>query len=132
MDTNVCNYHEISTDEILQKIRNRESFKINKVPFGAYQSAVEHTETLIKSVGFKCWVYTVGGIGAVAPTINSGIGTVIGIETALTIAKHNRATRGPDYEIGRNLYGCDVEVTYKKKQALSLERPGNSVRFQLT
>jgi hypothetical protein len=120
MDVNVCNYHEISTEEILQRIRNKESFKINKVPFGAYQSAVEHTETLIKSVGFKCWVYTIGRIGSVAPTINPGIGTVIDIGTALTIAKHNIAIRGPDYEIGRNLYGYDFEVTYKKKQALYL------------
>ncbi|QFG28512.1 hypothetical protein F6476_04545 [Pseudomonas umsongensis] len=114
MDVGVYNFEEISNDEILERLRNKESFKINKIPFGAYTEATAKIESLVESLGYKCRVYTIGRVGGILPAIGSGVGAVVGIGTALTIAAHNVATWSPDYEIGRNLYGRDIELKYKK------------------
>lgn len=114
MDVNVYNINEISNEKILEKIKNKESFILEKVESIKFHSAVETLERLIESQGLKCRIYTPGRIAAAGATVAGGVTGILGFLSGIAIAAHNIATWNPDYEIAKNLFGSSIYVNYKK------------------
>ncbi|PAU59198.1 hypothetical protein BZL41_16995 [Pseudomonas sp. PIC25] len=114
MDVNVYSLQEISNEQILEKIKNKESFVIEKVDSVKYSPTIEALEKIIESQGLKCRVYTIGRIATAGVTAFGGVTGAIGLLSGIAIAAHNIATWNPDYEIGKNILGSNIHVTYKK------------------
>lgn len=114
MDVNVYTLQEISNDQILEKIKSKESFIIEKVEAMRFISTVETLENLIESQGLKCRIYTIGRIATAGATAVGGVTGILGLFSGIAIAAHNIVTWNPDYEIGKNILGSSIHVTYKK------------------
>ncbi|PAU63662.1 hypothetical protein [Pseudomonas indica] len=114
MDVNVYTLQEISNDQILEKIKNRESFIIEKLEPMRFSSTVDTLEKLIESEGLKCRVYTIGRIATAGATALGGVTAALGLFSGIAIAAHNIATWNPDYEIAKNIFGATIHVNYKK------------------
>ncbi|WP_090263233.1 MULTISPECIES: hypothetical protein [Pseudomonas] len=114
MDVNVYSLNEISNEKILEKIKKKESFILEKVDSMKFNSAIETLERLIESQGFKCRIYTSGRIAAAGATVAGGFTGIFGALSGIAIAAHNIATWNPDYEIAKNFFGSSIHVTYKK------------------
>ncbi len=94
-------------------VRNRQTFEIVDVKAGKQGTVVDLVESLIEAQGMTCRVRTHGrGIAAAALAIPSlGLSLVAGG----AIAAHNLATRNPDYEVVKEMFGSDVRVVYQKR-----------------
>lgn len=114
MDVNVYKLNEISNEKIIEKIKKKESFILEKVDSIKLHSTVETLERLIESQGFKCRIYTLGRVAAAGATVAGGVTGLLGALSGIAIAAHNIATWNPDYEIAKNLFGSSIHVTYKK------------------
>lgn len=114
MDVNVYDLNEISNELVLEKIKKKESFTLQKIDPMRFHSAVETLERLIESQGLKCRIYTLGRIAAAGATVAGGATGLLGALSGIAIAAHNIATWNPDYEIAKNIFGSSIHVTYKK------------------
>ncbi|AQZ33436.1 hypothetical protein BHQ29_09140 [Pseudomonas sp. LPH1] len=114
MDVNVYTLHEISNEQIEQKIKNKESFIIEKVEAMRFSSAIETLERIIEAQGLTCRIYTIGRLAAAGATIFGGLTGAVGALSSIAIAAHNIATWNPDYELGKNIIGSSIHVTFKK------------------
>lgn len=114
MDVNVYTAHEISNEQIKQKIKNKESFIIEKVEAMRFTSTIKTIECLIEAQGLKCRTYTIGRVAAAGATIFGGVTGALGILSGVAIAAHNIATWDPDYEIGKDMFSASIHVSYKK------------------
>jgi len=114
MDVNVYKISEISNEKILEKIKKKESFILEKVESIKFHSTIETLERLIESQGLKCRIYTFGRIATAGASVAGGVTGVLGALSGIAIAAHNIATWNPDYEIAKNFFGSSIHITYKK------------------
>lgn len=114
MDVNVYSLDEISNEAISIKVKNKESFTIEKIDNSKFSDTVKVLEKIIEDKGLKCRIYTIGRIAAVGAVAVSGWATVAGIASGLAIGAHNIATWSPDYEIAKSPLTQTVYVQYKK------------------
>lgn len=114
MDVNVYKLNEISNEQIIEKIKKKESFILEKIDPIKLIPTVETLERLIESQGLKCRIYTMGRVAAAGATVAGGVTGLLGALSGIAIAAHNIATWNPDYEIAKNILGSNIYVNYKK------------------
>ena len=106
---------EAMEGRIEELIRANASFRILGVRRGKQGSVVDIVERAIEAQGKSCRVRTNGrGIAAAALAIPTLGGS---IAASGAIAVHNLATRNPDYEVIKDMFGTDVRVIYFKKRS---------------
>ena len=91
-------------------IAEKSSFAVVNVPSGKQSLAVEMVERAIESSGMKCRVRTANrgwAIGALTALTLGGAAVA-----AATVGAHNLATKDPDYEIVKEMFGSDIQVEY--------------------
>lgn len=107
---------EAMEGRIAELIRDNASFRVFGVRLGKQGSVVDIVERAIEAQGKSCRVRTNGrGIAAAALAIPTLGGS---LAAGGAIAVHNLATRNPDYEVIRDMFGTDVRVIYFKKRSL--------------
>ena len=92
-------------------IAEKSSFAVVNVPSGKQSLAVEMVERAIESSGMKCRVRTANrgwAIGALTALTLGGAAVA-----AATVGAHNLATKDPDYEIVKEMFGSDMQVNYR-------------------
>lgn len=97
-------------DRIFELISANESFRIVDVRRGTKGRVVDIVERAIESQSKTCRVRTNGrGIAAAALALPTLGWSVVACGA---IAAHNFATRDPDYEVIKDMFGTDVRVIY--------------------
>ena len=91
-------------------IAEKSSFAIVDVPSGKQSLAVEMVERAIESTGMKCRVRTANRGWAIGALSVLTLGTAAAAAAALGV--HNLATKDPDYEIVKEMFGSDIQVEY--------------------
>ena len=89
-------------------IAEKSSFAVVDVPSGKQSLAVEMIERVIESTGMKCRVRTANrgwAIGALTALTLGGAAVA-----AAAVGAHNLATKDPDYEIVKEMFGSDIQV----------------------
>lgn len=114
MDVNVFSAKELSNEQIKQKIKNRESFTIDKISWERFTATVDTLEKIIEAEKLKYRTYTVGRVVSIGASALGGVTALLGLASGAAIAVHNLVTWGPDYEIGKNRIESKISVTYKK------------------
>lgn len=115
MDVGVYELSDLSNEQVKEKVRKRESFKIKGIEALKFNETVNTVEKIVEAQGLKCRVYTAyraATMGVLAAS--NPVTTIAGLGAALGIAAHNIATWNPDYEIGKHLASGMIEVNYKK------------------
>ncbi len=96
-------------------IRCHQSFEVVDVKWGKQGTVVDIVERTIEANGMTCRVRTNGrGIAAAALAIPTLGGS---LAAGGAIAVHNIATRNPDYEVIKEMFGADVRVIYYKNRS---------------
>lgn len=101
---------ELLDSRVATLIAEKSSFAVVNVPSGKQSLAVEMVERAIESIGMKCRVRTANrgwAIGALS-VLTLGTATV----AAAAVGVHNLATKDPDYEIVKEMFGSDISVNY--------------------
>ncbi|WP_271410523.1 hypothetical protein [Pseudomonas sp. Q1-7] len=114
MEVNVYTLEEISNSQLLDKIKKRESFVIQRVDPMRFSSAIDLIEKTIDGQGLKFRTYTIGRVATAGATIFGGVTGALGLLSGIAIAAHNIVTWNPDYEIGKSIFNASIYVTYKK------------------
>ncbi|MFJ3467159.1 hypothetical protein [Pseudomonas sp. NPDC090201] len=114
MDVNVFKIAEVTNEQILQKIKNHESFTLECGDAERYSRTLEWLEKNIEDQGMKVRIYMVGRAAAMGAAVWTGFGTIAAAASGIAIAAHNIATWSPDYEIGKNPISPTLYVNYKK------------------
>ena len=97
---------------ITELISNKSSFAIVGIPFGKQSLAVDMVEHAIEEKGMKCRVRTANrgwAVGALTALTLGGAAVA-----AAAVGAHNLATKDPDYEIVKKMFGADIQVEYVK------------------
>ena len=101
---------EVFGSTIAELISNKSSFAIVGIPSGKQSLAVEMVERAIESRGMKCRVRTANrgwAVGALTALTFGGAAIA-----AAAVGAHNLATKDPDYEIVKEMFGSDIQVEY--------------------
>lgn len=103
-------------ESVQRKVRNcisgLESFGVVNVSFGRQSQVVDLIEREIESAGLECRVRTANRGWAVAAL---SVATLGGAAVAgAAVAAHDLATKDPDYEVVKEMFGSDVAVEYQK------------------
>jgi hypothetical protein len=91
-------------------IAEKSSFAVVNVPSGKQSLAVEMVERAIESIGMKCRVRTANRGWAIGALSVLTLGTAA--VAAAAVGVHNLATKDPDYEIVKEMFGSDFSVNY--------------------
>ena len=91
-------------------IGEKSSFAVVNVPSGKQSLAVEMVERAIESIGMKCRVRTANRGWAIGALSVLTLGTAA--VAAAAVGVHNLATKDPDYEIVKEMFGSDISVNY--------------------
>jgi hypothetical protein len=91
-------------------IAEKSSFAVVNVPSGKQSLAVEMVERAIESIGMKCRVRTANRGWAIGALSVLTLGTAA--VAAAAVGVHNLATKDPDYEIVKEMFGSDIQVNY--------------------
>jgi hypothetical protein len=91
-------------------ITEKLSFAVVNVPSGKQSLAVEMVERAIESTGMKCRVRTANRGWAVGALSVLTLGAAAAAAAAVGV--HNLATKDPDYEIVKEMFGSDISVNY--------------------
>ena len=91
-------------------IAEKSSFAVVDVPSGKQSLAVEMVERAIELTGMKCRVRTANRGWAIGALSVLTLGTAAAAAAAVGV--HNLATKDPDYEIVKEMFGSDIQVNY--------------------
>jgi len=103
---------EAVQEKIQDCIAGRDSFGVVNVSFGKQSQVVDLIEREIECAGLECRVRTANRGWAVAAL---SVATLGGAAVAgAAVAAHDLATKNPDYEVIKEMFGSDVAVEYQK------------------
>ena len=97
-------------EKVSELIAAKESFGVAGVPSGKQSTAVEIVERAIESAGMKCRVRTENRGWAIGALSVLTLGAAAAAAAAVGV--HNLATKDPDYEIVKEMFGSDIQVNY--------------------
>ena len=96
--------------KVVTLIAEKSSFAVVNIPSGKQSLAVEMVERAIESTGMKCRVRTANRGLAVGALSVLTLGAAAAAAAAVGV--HNLATKDPDYEIVKEMFGADIQVEY--------------------
>ena len=103
-------------DRMRELVVENKTFEVVNVALGKQSLVVKVIESAIEERGKTCRVRTNGrGFAAAAlaiPTLGASLAA------GAAIAAHNLATKDPDYEIIKDMFGSGVKVVYFKNKSL--------------
>ncbi|WP_208107244.1 hypothetical protein [Mesocricetibacter intestinalis] len=105
------NSKDINNGFIRELINHHINFSIKSSDISREALRVER---IMEDAGYKCRIYTENRATAMGASFFGGITGAIGVVSAIGIAAHNLATYNPDFEIGKNHFNNQINITYKK------------------
>lgn len=114
MDVGVYMITDVSNEDILTKIRNRESFTLECLEYDRYKNTLEWLEKSIEAEGMKVRIYMKGRAATMGTAVLTLWGAGVAAASGLAMAAHNVVTWSPDYEIAKHPIGCTLYVKHKK------------------